>query len=180
MKRLHLPINDGQRKYRGFRGGKQESHGPVKVIFSRDANPVIDPPTKNGMQAGRLRQNAPACERLLWDALKSIGARFGVPFQHSVALYGYVADFYCPSLNVVIELDGYFHKNRQQHDRCRDAALQGHGIRTLRFPSVLAHADMDGLLGQIVQELGLKSCYGEIVGRAECESETGRDPPGHT
>jgi very-short-patch-repair endonuclease len=61
---------------------------------------------------------------------------------------GYIADFYCPSLKMVIEVDGPTHDPSQ--DARRDKVLLHEGIVTLRFkaddvvdrlPFVLASID---------------------------------------
>ena len=153
MKRYATPINDmyAQGRYRGM--GKGE-HGPVKVLFSRDKHPVVDPPTKLGMRAGELRLEAPKCELLLREALESFKAR-GVEFQHSVPMHGFIADFYCPDHNLIVELDGPHHKHRQKYDRRRDEVFRKHGIRTLRYPSAWVYHCIDRILTDLAHQLNL-------------------------
>lgn len=147
-----------QGRYRGFSRGRRsageasEMHGPVKVIFTRDANQVVDPPTKLGMRAGELRQHAPSCEIVLRDALKTF-EEHGVSFQHSVAIHGYIADFYCKDRALIVELDGPHHQYRKAHDAKRDRVFAANGIRTLRYPSFWAHAHIETILTDVAHAI---------------------------
>jgi Protein of unknown function (DUF559) len=46
----------------------------------------------------------------------------------------YRADFFCPSAELVVEVDGSSHVGQEAYDQQRDAAMEAHGIETLRFP----------------------------------------------
>ena len=48
-------------------------------------------------------------------------------------LAGYVVDFYCPSLWLVVEVDGLVHDERRVEDDARTQVLAALGIRVLRF-----------------------------------------------
>jgi very-short-patch-repair endonuclease len=47
----------------------------------------------------------------------------------------YIADFYIPATNVIIEVDGKFHDDHTQHDRDRTKTIQENypGVRVFRF-----------------------------------------------
>src|SRR5947207_3151473 len=53
--------------------------------------------------------------------------------QHPVGWF--VLDFYCPSLKLVVEVDGAVHQDPAQmlHDELRDEQLAAFGYRVLRF-----------------------------------------------
>jgi very-short-patch-repair endonuclease len=53
----------------------------------------------------------------------------------------YFADFYLPTENMIVEIDGKDHleKKHKTSDRKRDAAFLGIGIETCRIPNTLAH-----------------------------------------
>jgi len=53
-------------------------------------------------------------------------------FYSQSVQYGYILDFYCPTLKLGIEVDGASHNNRQGYDWERDSHLQKHGIQILR------------------------------------------------
>jgi very-short-patch-repair endonuclease len=46
----------------------------------------------------------------------------------------YRADFFCPSAQLVVEVDGSSHDGHEAYDHQRDAAMAARGLETLRFP----------------------------------------------
>lgn len=80
-----------------------------------------------------LRQNMPEPERKLWALLRN--QRMGVKFRRQHGIGHYIADFYCPELKLVIEIDGVSHESEaaQNYDQIRSEFMQALGIRTIRF-----------------------------------------------
>jgi very-short-patch-repair endonuclease len=81
-----------------------------------------------------LRNDSTSAEATLWLLLKGKqldGRKFRR--QHSVGKY--VLDFYCPSENLSIELDGavHFTPEGMEYDEKRRQFLDNCGIRILRF-----------------------------------------------
>lgn len=62
-----------------------------------------------------LRKNMTEGEKVLWGYLK--GGLNGLKFrrQHPIGIY--IADFYCHSVKLIIELDGKIHNTRRQNFR---------------------------------------------------------------
>ncbi|MFK7758245.1 MAG: endonuclease domain-containing protein [Flavobacteriales bacterium] len=81
-----------------------------------------------------LRNNGTSAEGAMWSLLKKKQV-LGIKFrrQHSVA--NYILDFYCPEKKLAIELDGAHHYTPEglEKDKNRDAFLELHGIKTIRF-----------------------------------------------
>jgi very-short-patch-repair endonuclease len=74
-------------------------------------------------------------ERLVREALQSAGISFIA--EHTIHIYS--LDFFLPSLNLDIEVDGeYWHQSKevQIKDIVRDFRLKQCGITTLRLPSL--------------------------------------------
>jgi very-short-patch-repair endonuclease len=149
-----LPINEkfNSWRYRGFdpgirkEGDERYRHGPVKIIYSRDACPVVDPPTRIGFRAGELRREAPKCELIIREALKRF-EKHGFHFQHSVAMFErYIADFLCPEAKLLVELDGFQHTKTREKDRQRDKFFRSHGYATMRFFSDRVYTDLEGIM----------------------------------
>lgn len=46
---------------------------------------------------------------------------------------GFIADFYAPSISLVIEVDGPIHADRAAEDRQRDRIMKQYQIGVLRF-----------------------------------------------
>jgi len=92
-----------------------------------------------------LRNNATEAERRLWLRLSNRQVD-GLRFRRQVPLGRYIADSFCISAQLVIELDGPSHDSTVQSDARRDAWMQARGIRVLRF----ANADVLGNLEGVV------------------------------
>jgi very-short-patch-repair endonuclease len=72
--------------------------------------------------------------RTVWLWLRN-RQMFGQKFRREYPIPPYTADFCCPDLLLVIEVDGSGHltDEGQQRDRVRDEFLQRHGYRVLRI-----------------------------------------------
>lgn len=53
----------------------------------------------------------------------------------------YFLDFYIPSKNLAIELDGGIHKEQKQYDKTRNKKFMSIGISTMRLPNAVAFAN---------------------------------------
>jgi len=98
----------------------------------------------------RLRRDMSLPEAILWQLLRRSPG--GVSFRRQHAIGPYVADFYCPSAKLVIEIDGAAHDagDRPARDEERNAYLQSLGLEVTRIPAkdVLkdSHAVADALV----------------------------------
>ena len=81
-----------------------------------------------------LRKNMTKEERHLWyDYLRT----YPVKFVRQKVLGKYIADFYCASANLVIELDGsqHYEESGLKYDAVRTEFLQEYGIQIIRIPN---------------------------------------------
>ena len=75
-------------------------------------------------------------EDALWQALR--GGALGVAFKRQMPLGDrYIADFFAPSVGLVVEVDGGVHRGRRAADRRRDEWLRRHGYRVVRVEAGL-------------------------------------------
>jgi very-short-patch-repair endonuclease len=88
-------------------------------------------------------------EVLLWNRLR--GQQLGAKFRNQHPISPYVADFYCASARLIVEIDGAVHDGaeRQERDGARDRFLIGKGYDILRLPASLVLSDMDWALATI-------------------------------
>lgn len=65
-------------------------------------------------EAYRMRHNPTPAEARMWEILKyRVKPRFPKHFfQRQVPFYGYIIDFYCPTLRLAIEVDGGIHSEQ--------------------------------------------------------------------
>lgn len=83
--------------------------------------------------ARQLRRKPTPAERHAWALLKNRGV-FGLKFRRQHLLGGFIVDFYCPALRLVLELDGAPHDDPRQasYDAARTAWLEACGYRVCR------------------------------------------------
>lgn len=73
-------------------------------------------------------------EKILWEVLR--GKRCaGLKFRRQQIIEGFIADFFCPAKNLVIEVDGPIHEREEQKkkDEHRCAVFKTRGLQELRF-----------------------------------------------
>ena len=77
------------------------------------------------------RALTPAEKRLWFDFLRHVPAKF----TRQKPLGDYIADFYCASHRLVVEIDGdsHFTEAAAKRDSVRDAALKHMGLNLVRF-----------------------------------------------
>jgi very-short-patch-repair endonuclease len=100
-----------------------------------------------------LRNAATDAERRLWQHLrhKQLG---GFKFRRQVPLHGYVVDFLCVELKLVIESDGGQHSDQTAYDEIRTGIVRGEGYRVLRYWNDDALLRTSDVLEDILRELG--------------------------
>ena len=83
--------------------------------------------------ARNLREDATDAERKLWALLRR--KRMKLRFRRQQPIGPYVADFFCPSAKLIIELDGSQHADDEHRlkDARRTQWLESRGYRVLRF-----------------------------------------------
>ncbi len=101
-----------------------------------------------GERARELRGQMTLAEKRLWQQLraKQMG---GLRFRRQEPLGNYIADFYCPTARLVIELDGDSHAERGEADAVRDEVLSSEGYTVLRFNNTQIFNDLTSVLQTI-------------------------------
>ncbi len=103
-----------------------------------------------------LRKQQTPEEKLLWEMLRR--KRTGLKWRRQTGIGSYVADFYCPSKKLVIELDGGQHKDMIGYDTVRDKFFHDVGIRVIRISNKIFNGDLE-----IVYQKIIKSLEGETL-----------------
>lgn len=98
-----------------------------KNYFNLPYNPNLKQKAKELRQAGNLS------EVLLWNQVKNKQFK-GYDFDRQKIIGNYIVDFYCTNCNVVIEIDGNTHIDKQEYDDNRDEFLQSLGLIVIRIP----------------------------------------------
>lgn len=118
---------------------KKLSHGAESKVFEL---------------AKSRRQNQTPAEKILWECLrnKKLG---GFKFRRQHPILNYIADFYCPSKMIVIEIDGKYHDELEQieNDKNRADALNDKEIKVLRFKNNDVMKNLQNVLKIILEVL---------------------------
>ncbi len=113
--------------------------------------------------ARNLRNNSTLSEVLLWNQLKGRKMK-GYQFNRQRPILDFIVDFFCPKLNLVIEIDGWSHIGKEQNDKKRQEKIEYLGITFLRFDDHDVKTNMDGVY-QIIMEWieGFEAKYGRAI-----------------
>ena len=86
--------------------------------------------------ARSLRRRMTLAERYVWGWLRDYGC-LGLKFRRQHPLYGYIVDFYCAELNLIVEIDGGVHDAgfRRVADAERTRRLSSLGLNIFRIPN---------------------------------------------
>jgi very-short-patch-repair endonuclease len=103
--------------------------------------------------ARKLRKDQTPAEGVLWQQLRA--NRLGYKFYRQHPIGGYVADFCCPAVKLVIEVDGGHHDEPEQRaqDRERDSILDSQGFTVLRVWNNEVQKNTDGVVQKILDTL---------------------------
>jgi len=117
-------------------------HGASNLIFAN---------------AEKLRQSPTHAEVIMWGYLS--GNKLGVKFRRQHPLSNYIADFYCHSLKLVIEIDGKIHDNAvsKMNDDLREIEIAKFGISIIRFTNDEVFKTPELVLQKIKERLSTNS-----------------------
>lgn len=107
-------------------------------------------------KAQKMRNNPTEAESLLWQYLRGNGLKEHFRQQHPIC--GYIPDFVCLRLRLIIEIDGGYHSEgeQQEQDKIRQDYLEKEGFSFLRFTNEEVIYDTDetiGIIKDTIEEL---------------------------
>ena len=103
-----------------------------------------------------LRRDATPAERKLWYEFLSY---LPEKFTRQKPLGSYIADFYCSTAKLVIEIDGdsHFTAGAEANDTQRTAVLAGLGVRVIRFTNLEVREQFEAVCMRIEKALAEKA-----------------------
>ncbi len=102
-------------------------------------NPALRNRAKELRKAGILH------EALFWNQIKS-GKLNGLDFDRQKIIGEYIVDFYCATKEVIIELDGYSHEDKEKYDKKRDDFLVSMGLKVIHIAVADVLNNMEGVI----------------------------------
>ena len=110
---------------RGEGRGSASSYG---IIRNQKINP------KKLELARQFRKNPTESEDAVWQMLRNRQIK-NLKWRRQQVIDGFIADFYCAELNVVLEIDGAIHENEEvkEYDEYRTSVFESRGIKVYRL-----------------------------------------------
>ncbi|NTF41536.1 endonuclease domain-containing protein [Rhizobium rhizogenes] len=110
-----------------------------------------DVPDRLRQFAKTMRSDATKAENMLWQALRGSQLE-GFKFRRQVPIDGYIVDFVCFEVRLIIEVDGAQHAESVR-DRKRDVYFSNQGFRIMRVWNHEVVTNLDGICLTILAEL---------------------------
>jgi very-short-patch-repair endonuclease len=119
---------------------------PRNIIIGQKVSP------EKIKRAKELRRNMTPAEKILWEYLRA--KRFNnLKFRRQQIIEGFIVDFYCHSLGLVIEVDGEIHDSQKEYDTERDKILLAKDLHILRFTNQQVIENINLVLNAIAQKI---------------------------
>ncbi len=119
---------------------------PHNIIIGQKVSP------EKIKRAKELRQNMTTAEKILWQHLRA--KQFNnLKFRRQQIIEGFIVDFYCHSLGLVIEIDGKIHEKQIEYDRDRDKILSTKDLHILRFTNKQVTENIESVLKTICEKI---------------------------
>jgi very-short-patch-repair endonuclease len=101
-----------------------------------------------------LRKDQTYTEAIVWSQVRNHQME-GLKFYRQYGCGPYVLDFYCPALQLAIEVDGpdHFTTDGVYHDALRTAYLNSHSIRVIRFTNEQVMGNPNAVCARIRSEV---------------------------
>jgi leucyl-tRNA synthetase len=104
-----------------------------------------------------LRKHSTPEEEKIWNCLRNRKFQ-GLKFtrQYPIEIFKtkeknifYIADFYCASLKLILEIDGEIHNDQKVYDAARDKTLSELGFKVVRIKNININDDIYNALKKI-------------------------------
>jgi len=106
--------------------------------------------------ARQNRTNPTQAELTIWREIlrKRLFARF--KFLRQKPIGGYIVDFYCSELRLVVEIDGDSHAETVEYDRERTKFLNSLGLQVIRYTNNEALNNLEDVYDDLMRQLLLE------------------------
>ncbi|MEO1692065.1 MAG: DUF559 domain-containing protein [Cyanobacteria bacterium J06631_6] len=119
---------------------------PRNIIIGQKVSP------EKKARSQELRKQMTPAETLLWQHLRA--KRFNdLKFRRQQVIEGFIVDFYCHSLGLIIEVDGKIHQQQQEYDRHRENIFTAQGLNIIRFTNEQVINNIETVLKAIALQL---------------------------
>ena len=104
-----------------------------------------------------LRGNLTNAEAYFWNQIKTRKLH-NLKFRRQHSIKNYIVDYYCAQYQLIIELDGDYHNDPEQHDKDlrRDEELENMGFTLLRYENRYVFEELEHVLNDIKKHCGIE------------------------
>ena len=112
---------------------------------------MITGPPDTVKRARKLRSEMSLPEAMLWKELRERPGGYKFRRQHPAS--SFVLDFFCASVRLAIEVDGWGHDNIRsaEADAARSRHLRSQGVATTRIPAKAILVDVGACVDRVVE-----------------------------
>ena len=84
--------------------------------------------------AKELRKRSTPAERKVWEIVRAKRC-LGLKFKRQFPLRGFIVDFFCRELKLILEIDGSVHdgSDQRERDEVKDELFQACGFKVIRL-----------------------------------------------
>jgi len=107
-------------------------------------------------RAKELRKAGNLCEVLIWQQVSKNKFK-GYDFDRQKIIGNYIVDFYCIDCDVVIEIDGSSHDDKEEYDRKRDDFLKGLGLTVIHILADDVRKRLDDVMAMLLNHPALRA-----------------------
>jgi very-short-patch-repair endonuclease len=100
------------------------------------------------------RKNPTPAENKIWDEVLRMRQFADYKFLRQKPLGGYIVDFYCSKLRLVIEIDGDSHAESEEYDAERTKVLEALGLTVVRYNNDEVMQNIAGVYEDLSQRIG--------------------------
>lgn len=141
---------------------------------------ILTGPPRLFEEARKLRRNMTTAEHVLWRELR--GKQMGLRFRRQEPVSGYIIDFYAPSIQLAVEVDGPTHN--ELDDMSKDLKLARLNVQVMRFTNDAVINDLDRVVTSIWENVVARRAsmpfrVSVVKSGDDDAARTRTRPPGH-
>ncbi len=91
-------------------------------------------------------------EQCFWNMVRRNQIE-GLQFRRQQIIHGFIADFYCNQINLVVEIDGGIHEQQKDYDELREHIISACDINVIRFTNEEVMNNRDWVVKRLKEEI---------------------------
>ena len=148
-----LPLTGGEFNSSSPVKGRRGRGLPLASDKERSAGGILPYNKKLTTLARENRKNPTPTETKIWNEVLRMRQFADYKFLRQKPLAGYIVDFYCSELRLVIEIDGDSHAETVEYDAERSRILQSLGLNVVRFTNAEVFQNIEGVYDDLIEKI---------------------------